>query len=117
MWVYIQCGCGWVTQSVTLLTIKLLILEPHNHLFLILQLLKTDATDSLRGIFKTRDELDSYEKMWHCLVYQPSWDELKVKVTICNAQARNIVFIFTNDTFPLSLLSILSCGRTNYLLS
>ena len=34
----------------------------------------------LRGLLKTREELDSYEKMWHCCVYQPTWNELKDKV-------------------------------------
>jgi hypothetical protein len=36
---------------------------------------------SLRGFFNTREELDEYEKMWHIYIYQPTWNELKSKVS------------------------------------
>jgi hypothetical protein len=36
---------------------------------------------SLRGFFNTREELDEYEKTWHIYIYQPTWNELKSKVS------------------------------------
>lgn len=36
--------------------------------------------DSVRGIFQTKEELDEYERLWHCHVYQPTWDQLQDKV-------------------------------------
>ncbi len=36
--------------------------------------------DSVRGIFQTREELDDYERLWHCHVYQPTRDKLQDKV-------------------------------------
>lgn len=38
--------------------------------------------DSVRGIFNTREELDDYEKLWHCHIYQPTWSDLQDKVSI-----------------------------------
>ena len=40
----------------------------------------TLSPDPLQGVFKTREELDSYEKLWHTQVYQPTWDEQATKV-------------------------------------
>ena len=37
---------------------------------------------SLKGFFKTREELDDYEKTWHIYIYQPTWNELKSKVHV-----------------------------------
>lgn len=34
----------------------------------------------LKGFFKSREELDDYEKTWHLYIYQPTWNELKSKV-------------------------------------
>lgn len=36
---------------------------------------------SIKGYFKSREELDEYEKTWHLYVYQPTWNQLKAKVT------------------------------------
>ena len=36
---------------------------------------------SLKGYFKSREELDEYEKTWHLFIYQPTWNELKSKVS------------------------------------
>ena len=38
---------------------------------------------SLKGYFKTREELDDYEKTWHLYIYQPTWNGLKAKVSHC----------------------------------
>lgn len=56
--------------------------EPHQ-LVLLSQLLKTstNASESWKGIFKTRKALDSYELMWHTSIYQPSWIELRTNVS------------------------------------
>ena len=35
-----------------------------------------------RGTFRTPQELDNYEKLWHTCIYQPSWSELEEKVNI-----------------------------------
>ncbi len=37
--------------------------------------------DTIRGIFKTRPQLDAYERMWHMCVYQPTWDQQSEKVS------------------------------------
>jgi len=42
--------------------------------------MNTIVPDTLRGVFRTRQELDGYEQMWHTCIYQPSWSELKAKV-------------------------------------
>ncbi len=36
--------------------------------------------DTVRGILQTREELDEYERLWHCHIYQPTWDQLEDKV-------------------------------------
>ena len=41
---------------------------------------------SLRGFFKTREELDEYEKTWHIYIYQPTWNELKSKVSYARVE-------------------------------
>lgn len=33
-----------------------------------------------KGIFKTLEELDTYEKLWHSNVYEPSCVDLNTKV-------------------------------------
>ena len=59
----------------------------------------TTAQGCLQGVFKTSQELDSYEKMWHTHIYQPSWRELKTEVwlpayepvtVICDAEMYTI---------------------------
>lgn len=40
--------------------------------------------DYLQGTFSERQELDSYEQMWHTYIYQPSWSELKTEVSNTN---------------------------------
>lgn len=47
------------------------------------QLLNTGIIDMdyLQGTFSERQELDSYEQMWHTYIYQPSWSELKTEVS------------------------------------
>jgi hypothetical protein len=47
---------------------------------------------SLRGFFNTREELDEYEKMWHIYIYQPTWNELKSKVSYVE-QTRAILIV------------------------
>lgn len=42
---------------------------------------KSVAQDSHQGIFKTHQELDTYESMWHTNIYQPSWRELQTNVS------------------------------------
>ena len=34
----------------------------------------------MKGKFDTREQLDSYERLWHAQIYQPSWLELKEAV-------------------------------------
>ena len=89
-------------------------------------MLNTGTVDCLQGIFRTRQELDSYEQMWHTCVYQPSWNELKEKVCVSvswfvelqmwpvsqyakclNVEIVNIMIIYS------SLPSILTSGWTN----
>ena len=36
---------------------------------------------AVKGYFKSREELDEYEKTWHLFIYQPTWNELKKKVS------------------------------------
>ena len=40
---------------------------------------KADA--DAQGIFKTRQMLDSYERIWHTEIYQAAWDTLAAKVS------------------------------------
>lgn len=40
--------------------------------------------DYLQGTFSERQELDSYEQMWHTYIYQPAWSELKTEVSNTN---------------------------------
>ena len=40
----------------------------------------TVTPDVLKGVFRTRQELDAYEKFWHTSIYQPTWDEQAIKV-------------------------------------
>ena len=79
LYVCFSLSCMYVPPPLNVL-IKL-ITGPHDSV-LPPQLPKTGTIvkDSLRGVFKTREELDGYEKMWHCCVYQPTWNELKNKV-------------------------------------
>ena len=50
------------------------------------QLLNTGIIDMdyLQGTFSERQELDSYEQMWHTYIYQPAWSELKTEVSNTN---------------------------------
>ena len=36
----------------------------------------------LKGKLDTREELDEYECLWHNQIYQPAWEELKLKVMV-----------------------------------
>ncbi len=38
--------------------------------------------DSVKGLFVSREELDDYERLWHCHVYQPTWNQLQDKVSL-----------------------------------
>ena len=38
------------------------------------------SESTLGGVFKTRADLDEYEKQWHMKVYQPTWNEHITKV-------------------------------------
>ena len=70
----------------------------------------------LRGTFRTRQELDSYEKMWHTYIYQPSWSELKEKVSMQCIYAISKIdyeYLYTmlrNGFYLFSLPSILNSG-------
>ena len=57
--------------------------DPYDSVLPPTKLLKTDVIvpDCLQSAFKTRKELDSYEQMWHTCIYQPSWTELRDKVS------------------------------------
>ena len=57
--------------------------------------MKLDAIvpHSLKGYFKSREELDEYEKTWHLFIYQPTWNELKSKVNYVAPHANNIFVI------------------------
>ena len=52
--------------------------------YVLIQSVNTEsaAPDSKRGLFSSRQELDKYERMWHSMVYQPSWNELQPKVAV-----------------------------------
>ena len=38
--------------------------------------------EALKGVFKTKDELDNYERIWHYGIYLPTWNELRSKVRL-----------------------------------
>ncbi len=38
--------------------------------------------DSMKGLFVSREELNDYERLWHCHVYQPTWNQLQEKVSL-----------------------------------
>ncbi len=42
--------------------------------------LESAVPDCLRGVFRSRQELDGYERMWHSCIYQPAWNELHPQV-------------------------------------
>ncbi len=56
---------------------------PHE-LLLSPQLLESGelVKDSVKGLFVSREELDDYERLWHCHVYQPTWNQLQDKVSL-----------------------------------
>ena len=68
-----------MSNAVHLCCISQLMCEPYDS-----QVLSTGTVipGCLRGTFKTPQELDNYEKVWHTCIYQPSWSKLKEKVTI-----------------------------------
>ena len=68
----------WCSVALSLLSSQL-VLEPHDSVLPHFQLLSVPYT--LQGVFRTRQELDGYEQMWHTCIYQPSWCELKAKVS------------------------------------
>ena len=45
---------------------------------------RNTAPNCQQGIFKTCQELDNYERMWHTHIYQPSWSKLKTEVRECS---------------------------------
>ena len=59
------------------------------------------ATNML-GRLSTREQLDSYERLWHTQIYQPSWSELKKEVCILAVNDR-IVSVQIFDASPISL--------------
>ena len=38
--------------------------------------------NSEKGLFISREELDDYERLWHCQVYQPTWNQLQDNVSL-----------------------------------
>ena len=79
------------------------------------QLLNTDSVvpDSLRGVFRSRAELDGYETMWHSCVYQPSWNELRPKVLLSTSCAYLMLSYFY---IPIPHAFVFLYSRTSILL-
>ena len=40
----------------------------------------TFSSKSVKGLFKTREEVDEYEKVWHYCIFIPAWKSLNQKV-------------------------------------
>jgi hypothetical protein len=46
------------------------------------QVFSQSDSSAENGVFKTIEELNAYEKMWHRDIYQPTWDNIKAKVVL-----------------------------------
>lgn len=51
----------------------------------------SEVSGRFRGVLRSREELDSYERLWHEHIYQPSWKELKPKVSFLPSEAATLV--------------------------
>ena len=66
--------------------------EPHENNELSKMLTVDSSQDALKGVFKTKDDIDNYERVWHLSIYQPTWNELRSKVKV---NAESVVVLST----------------------